>query len=108
MYSLDLLAGCPKQIKSNHEINHANTLYSMNLNDNAAVSAATKTPLFKTLSNDALRAEYRGWRALAYNNAGAAASGAVNLSRAAGQMGRIMRNVNIIEAIARQRRISLA
>jgi hypothetical protein len=66
-----------------------------------------KTPLFKSLSDDALRTEYRGWRALAYNNAGAAASGAVNVRSAAGQMGRIMRNVEIIEAIARQRRISL-
>jgi len=66
------------------------------------------TPLFKSLSNEALRAEYRGYRALAYNNAGAAASGAVRLSRAASQMGRLMRNVEIIEAIARQRGISLA
>lgn len=69
---------------------------------------ATKTPLFKSLSNDALRTEYHGWRALAFNNAGTAASGAVNIGRAANQMGRIMRNVEIIEAIARQRRISLA
>lgn len=67
-----------------------------------------KTPMFKTLSDDALRAEYRGWRELAFNNANMAASGAVNVRRAAGQMGRIMRNVEIIEAIARQRRISLA
>ena len=67
-----------------------------------------KTPLFKSLSNDALRTEYRGWRALAYNNAAMAASGAVNIAKAAYSMGRIMRNVNIIEAIARQRRISLA
>lgn len=67
-----------------------------------------KTPLFKTLSNEALRTEYRGWRELAYNNAAIAASGAANLRKCAGQMGRIMRNVEIIEAIARQRRISLA
>lgn len=68
----------------------------------------TKTPLFKSLSNDALRTEYRGWRNLAFNNANAAASGAVNVSRAARSMGQIMRNVEIIEAIARQRGISLA
>jgi hypothetical protein len=67
-----------------------------------------KTPLFKSLDNDALRAEYRGWRALAFNNANLAASGAVNVRRAAHSMGRIMRNIEIIEAIARQRRISLA
>lgn len=67
-----------------------------------------KTPLFKSLSDDALRAEYAGYRALAYNNASMAASGAVNLRGAARQMGRLMRNVEIIEAIARQRKISLA
>ena len=65
------------------------------------------TPLFKTLDNETLRTEYRHWLALATNNAGMAASGAVNIRRAASQMGRIMRNVNIIEAIARQRRIAL-
>lgn len=66
------------------------------------------TPLFKSLSNEALRTEYRGYRNLAYNNAGMAASGAVNKNRAAGQMGKLMRNIEIIEAIARQRGISLA
>jgi len=68
---------------------------------------AHKTPLFKELSDDALRTEYAGWRALAYNNAQMAGSGAVNVGKCARQMGRIMRNVEIIEAIARQRRISL-
>ena len=68
----------------------------------------TRPPLFKSLADDALRIEYRAWRNLAHNNAGMAASGAVNVRRAAAQMGRIMRNVEIIEAIARQRRISLA
>ena len=72
------------------------------------MTATTRPPLFKSLSDAALRIEYRGWRALAFNNAGAAASGAVNLGKCARQMGRIMRNVEIIEAIARQRRISLA
>lgn len=66
-----------------------------------------KTPLFKSLSNEALRTEYAAMRALAYNNAAAAASGAVNVRRAAGQMGRLMRNIEIIEAIANQRRMSL-
>ena len=66
-----------------------------------------KTPLFKSLSDDALRAEYRGYRNLAYNNANMAASGAVNLKKAAAQMGRLMKNIEIIEAIAKQRRISL-
>ena len=66
-----------------------------------------KTPLFKDMTDDALRAEYRAWRALAYNNANMAAAGCVNVSRAARQMGRIMRNVEIIEAIARRRQMSL-
>jgi len=66
-----------------------------------------KTPLFKSLSDEALRAEYRAYRALAFNNASMAASGAVNLGRAASQMGRLMRTVELIENIARQRRISL-
>jgi len=67
-----------------------------------------KTPLFKSLSNDDLRTEYAGLRALAFNNANAAASGAVNLQRCANQMGRLMRSIEIIEAIARQRGICLA
>ncbi len=66
-----------------------------------------KTPLFKELSNEALRTEYAGYRALAYNNANMAGSGAVNRNRCAGQMGRLMRNIDIIEGIARQRGISL-
>lgn len=66
-----------------------------------------KTPLFKSLSDEALRTEYAGWRALAFNNANIAQAGG-NIRRAAGQMGRIMRNVEIIEAIARQRGIRLA
>jgi hypothetical protein len=65
------------------------------------------TPLFKDLSDEALRTEYRGWRELAYNNANIAASGAVNRKKCAASMGRIMRNVEIIEAIARKRGIPL-
>ena len=70
------------------------------------MQTATKTPLFKSLSDDALRAEYRGYRALAFNNARIAQLG--NARRVAGQMGRLMRCIEIIEAIANQRRISLA
>lgn len=66
------------------------------------------TPFYKELSDDSLRAEYRGLRELAYNNAQMAASGAVNRNRAASQMGRLMRNIEIIEALARRRGISLA
>jgi len=65
------------------------------------------TPFFKELSDDALRAEYWGYRALAYNNANMAASGAVNRKKCATQMGRLMKNIEIIEAIARKRKISL-
>jgi hypothetical protein len=67
----------------------------------------TKTPLFKSLTDSALREEYKAWRNLAVNNAGMAASGAVSIQRCANQMGKIMRNISIIEGIARQRRISL-
>ena len=66
-----------------------------------------KTPLFKSLSNEALRTEYAAYRALAFNNANMAASGAVSVGRAARQMGGLMRNIQIIEAIAKQRRMSL-
>lgn len=65
------------------------------------------TPFFKDLSDEALRTEYRGWRELAYNNANMAASGAVNRKKCAMGMGRIMKNVEIIEVIARKRGISL-
>jgi hypothetical protein len=70
-------------------------------------SPKTKTPFFKELSDAALRAEYKGYRELAYNNAAMAASGAVNIRRCASQMGRLMRNIEIIEAIAKKRGISL-
>ncbi len=67
----------------------------------------TKTPFFKELSNEALRTEYAGYRGLAYNNMAMVASGAVNQFKAGRQMGRLMRNIEIIEGIARQRGISL-
>lgn len=71
------------------------------------MTTSTKTPFFKELSDDSLRREYKGYRELAYNNANMAASGAVNKNKAASQMGRLMRNIEIIEAIARKRGISL-
>ena len=68
------------------------------------------TPLFKSLSDEALRTEYAAYRELAYNNAkmaqGCAPRGAT-INKLASQMGRLMKNIEIIEAIARQRRISL-
>ncbi len=73
-------------------------------------SNTMKTPLFKSLSDAALRIEYRGWRELAYNNAKMAQScrdGGPTIKKLAYQMGKIMRNVEIIEAIAKQRKISL-
>lgn len=75
--------------------------YRISMND------TNRTPLFKSLNNEALRAEYRSYRNLAFNNAAMAASGAVNVQRCARQMGRLMRAISIIEGIARQRRISL-
>lgn len=65
------------------------------------------TPFFKELSDEALRTEYHGYRELAYNNANAASSGGVNKRKAANQMGRLMRNIQIIEAIAKKRGIRL-
>lgn len=66
------------------------------------------TPLFKSLSDEALRTEYWGYRALAYNNAAMAQGGIVWRNKCAAQMGRLMRNIEIIEAIAKKRGISLA
>ena len=63
------------------------------------------TPFFKDLSDKALRREYAGYRELAYNNANIAQFG--NRQKCANQMGRIMKNIQIIEAIARKRRMSL-
>ncbi len=59
------------------------------------------TPLFKSLSDEALRTEYRGYRALAYNNAN------IGTQAAARQMGQLMKCIEIIEAIARKRGIRL-
>jgi len=66
-----------------------------------------KSPYFKDLSNEALRDVYWGYRALAYNNAAAVAAGAVNKHKGAFQMGALMKNIGMIEAIAKQRKISL-
>lgn len=67
-----------------------------------------RTPLFKELSDEALREEYRGYRTLAYNNANMAAGcRTATRTKLASQMGRLMRNIEIIEAIARKRGIRL-
>jgi hypothetical protein len=71
-------------------------------------STTFKTPLFKSLSDDALREEYAGWRNLAYNNGRMAQQGPGTARKCAASMGRIMRNVELIENIARRRGISLA
>lgn len=71
---------------------------------------ATKTitaPMLKDLDNEALRNSYKTYRALAYNNAQIAASGAANIRKCAAQMGRLMKWIEICEAIARKRGISL-
>lgn len=70
--------------------------------------AAQKPPLIKELSDEGLREHYRGLRALAYNNSQMASSGAVNLKKLAAQMGKLMRWIEICEAVARRRRIRLA
>ena len=67
----------------------------------------TKTPFFKELSDEALRAEYRGYVELSYNNAAMVQCGAVNIKKAAFQMERLMRNRRIIEGVARKRGIRL-
>lgn len=67
----------------------------------------TKTPFFKELSDESLRNEYWGYRSLAYNNAAMAAYGPSARSSCANQMGRLMKNIQTIEAIARKRGISL-
>lgn len=67
----------------------------------------TKGPLIKEMTDSVLRTHYAGLRALAYNNAAMAASGAVNRKKAASQMGRLMRHIEICEAVARKRGISL-
>lgn len=67
------------------------------------------TPFFKNLDNDQLKAAYREWRTTAYNWS-QMSTGAMfarpRQSIAAG-FGRALRNVEIIEAIARQRRLNL-
>jgi hypothetical protein len=53
--------------------------------------------LFKEMSDEALRVEYRGWRNLAYNNAAMASGGLAWRNKCAKSMGQIMKNVQIIE-----------
>jgi hypothetical protein len=62
--------------------------------------------LIKDMENDQLRDHYWSLRALAYNNAQIAQRG--NRRRAAAQMGRLMRHIEICEAVADRRGISLA
>lgn len=64
-----------------------------------------RLPYFKDMTDEALRIEYQGYRNLAYNNAQIAQSG--NRSRAASQMGTLMKAIAIIEGIAKARKISL-
>lgn len=62
---------------------------------------------YMTADPDAVRAHYKGLRQLAYNNARAAASGAVSRRKAAGQMGRLMRDIELIERCMGKRGESL-
>lgn len=64
-------------------------------------------PMLRDLSDDALRASYRTYRALAYNNAQIAQTGSANNRKLAAQMGRLMRWIEICEAIAQKRGIRL-
>jgi hypothetical protein len=63
--------------------------------------------LYKEMSDEALRTEYKSLRNLAHNSAAIAACGVGNNKKGAVQMGKLMRNIEIIEAIARQRGIKL-
>ena len=69
----------------------------------------TKSPLIKSLSDAALRDHYWSCRKLAYNNSQmvgyCSRRGVDKLAR---QMGWLMKQIDICEAVARQRRISLA
>lgn len=56
-----------------------------------------KTPLYKELSNEALVTEYVGLKSLAY-------TGAAVKSR---NLGKILRNLDIVIAIARKRGVAL-
>jgi hypothetical protein len=70
-------------------------------------NATKTTPLFKDLSDEALVAEYWAYRGLCDNNAAAAASGAVNVKRAAGQMGKLLKSFDIICALVRRRGLNV-
>jgi hypothetical protein len=72
-----------------------------------ATAEPTRAPLIKELSDDGLREHYRGLRALAYNNAQMAQTGAVNTRKLAAQMGKLMKWIEICEAVARKRGIRL-
>jgi hypothetical protein len=66
------------------------------------------TPLFRDLDADALRDQYRQWRTLAHRSADIATRpGGAGRTANARQMGRIMRNVQLIERIADSKGINL-
>lgn len=68
-----------------------------------------KTPLIKELSNEALRDHYWSCRALAYNNAAMVGDcGKHGQAKLARQMGSLMKQIDICEAVAKQRKMSLA
>ena len=72
------------------------------------MSTIPATPLFRDLDADALRAQYRQWRALAHRSAEIATlPGGAGRTRNARQMGRIMNNVQLIERIADSKGINL-
>lgn len=65
-------------------------------------------PLFKDMSDEALVTEYWAYRALVHNNAGMAASGAVNRHKAAAQQGKLLKSFDIICALIRRRGLKVA
>ena len=68
-----------------------------------------KTPLIKSLNDAALRDHYWSCRELAYNNMQMVGHcGRRSVDKLGRQMGWLMKQINICEAVARQRKISLA
>lgn len=68
----------------------------------------TTTPRFTDCSDEELREAYRHWRTAAWNWSQMAGGGSrVTGKKIAIGVGRCLRNVEIIEAIARKRRIRL-
>ncbi|TXH50335.1 MAG: hypothetical protein E6Q97_20700 [Desulfurellales bacterium] len=68
-----------------------------------------KTPLIKSLSDAALHDHYWSCRELAYNNMQMVGyCGRRGVDKLGRQMGWLMKQIDICEAVARQRKISLA